>query len=67
MGNQAELNFWIIQLNCLNEKAMIDKLKKHQLRIRQAAIDDSKIILDCIRGLAEHVNQLHEVSATELR
>jgi len=35
------------------------------IKIRQAEINDSKIILDCIRGLAEHVNQLHEVSATE--
>ena len=40
-------------------------METKKILIREAEIDDSKIILDCIRGLAEHVNQLSEVSATE--
>ncbi|MCL2329351.1 MAG: GNAT family N-acetyltransferase [Bacteroidetes bacterium] len=44
---------------------MNNENQKISIKIRQAEINDSKIILDCIRGLAEHVNQLCEVSATE--
>ena len=34
-------------------------------QIREAVENDSAIIFDCICGLAEHVNQLDMVSATE--
>ena len=34
-------------------------------QIRKAVENDSAIIFDCICGLAEHVNQLDMVSATE--
>ncbi|MCE4565291.1 GNAT family N-acetyltransferase [Maribellus sp. CM-23] len=36
-----------------------------EITIREARIDDSAIIMECIRGLAVHVNQLEMVTATE--
>jgi len=36
------------------------------IKIREAEAKDSNTILKCIRGLAEHVNQIDRVTATEL-
>ncbi|RIJ50748.1 GNAT family N-acetyltransferase [Maribellus luteus] len=36
-----------------------------EIIIREAQTDDSAIILECIRGLAVHVNQLEMLTATE--
>ncbi|MCK3683432.1 GNAT family N-acetyltransferase [Maribellus sp. YY47] len=36
-----------------------------KITIREAKTDDSAIIMECIRGLAVHVNQLGMVTATE--
>jgi ribosomal protein S18 acetylase RimI-like enzyme len=35
------------------------------IKIREADIKDSGVILNCIKGLAEHVNQIDFVTATE--
>lgn len=38
---------------------------KNMIKIREAVANDSAVIFDCICGLAEHVNQLDMVTATE--
>jgi len=43
---------------------MIRKFKE-MITIREAGKKDSDIILNCIKGLAEHVNQIDLVTATK--